>query len=282
MISRRGQSWKDADADIKSFVGEIAEAAEDLFKENLIGIYLHGSLAMDSYFRPKSDIDLLFVVDNSLKLSQRKKFSLLMAKFSDVRPTVGDIELSVITKNALLNFTHPPPYELHFSSEWKKRIENNEVNYSENRTDPDLSAHCFSIQKRGVCLAGAPIAEIFSIPFEDYKEAVLDDFKWIIEGENITESPFYCVLNCCRTLYLLAENSPNVISKSEGAKWALNNLPPAHHPLIKTALEVYQSSETVSPAERRTGGKVWDKMSLLSFRDFVTAEAKRYESGIAD
>lgn len=281
MTVRQGQSWNDCDATIKAYVNKIVETIENLLKGNLTGIYLHGSLSMGSYFPTKSDIDLLVVVNNSLTPSQRKKFSLTMNELSNVRPTIGDIELSVVTKDALLNFTHPLPYELHFSSEWKERIENDEIDYSENKTDPDLAAHCFSIQKRGICLTGQPIAEIFSTPFEYYKEAVLDDFKWIIEGENIAETPFYGVLNCCRILYLLSENSPDVISKSEGAEWAFGNLPSAYHPVIKKALEVYQSSDAVSSANRRTGGKIWDKASLLQFRDFAAAEAEKYEFEIA-
>ena len=45
----------------------VVEQYVEILKDNLVGIYLHGSLAMGC-FTKKSDIDLLVLVNNPLEL----------------------------------------------------------------------------------------------------------------------------------------------------------------------------------------------------------------------
>ncbi|QHS21759.1 nucleotidyltransferase domain-containing protein [Virgibacillus sp. MSP4-1] len=46
---------------VQSFVNQLAQIYQTQLKANLIGIYLHGSLAMGCYQPGKSDIDILAV-----------------------------------------------------------------------------------------------------------------------------------------------------------------------------------------------------------------------------
>lgn len=90
-----------------------------------------------------------------------------------------------------------------------------------------------------------------------------------IEDEHIIETPFYGVLNICRILQLINENSQTVHSKDEGGEWGLNNLPQEYHAIIQQALDAYRSSVEVSEEQRRTAGKNWNKKKLLAFRDYA-------------
>lgn len=272
-----GQSWNQCDPDLKKFVENIVTALANQLSDNLTGIYLHGSLAMGSYYRPKSDIDLLIAINKPLDPAAREKFALLVADLSHSRPTVGDIELSVITEQNAKHFVHPLPYEVHFSSEWKDKIRQAQVDFSKEETDPDLAAHYMVVRTHGICLIGKTISEVFqSNPWDAFVEAVLDDFEWIIEKENILESPFYAILNSCRTLQMLSEpESRLVLNKEEGAQWALTHLPTEYHPIIQKALAAYQSNKNVTPETRRTNGENWNFEALLKFRDFVAEEAGR-------
>lgn len=65
----RAQVWPECDEDIKKFVITLVERLRGELGNRLIGIYLHGSLAMGSYYRPKSDIDLIVVVNDRLEAS---------------------------------------------------------------------------------------------------------------------------------------------------------------------------------------------------------------------
>ena len=272
-----GQQWERCDEDIRAYVGSLVSNFGDVLEENLTGVYLHGSLASGSYHRSKSDIDLLIVVNDPLGVDERRRFALLCATLSDERPTVGDIELSVILKENALKFRHPLPYEVHYSSMHKDMIMRGVQNYSQNRTDRDLAAHCTFVKARGVRLDGAPICEVFGeVPFEDYLDAILNDLDWIFEGDNILENPYYSVLNICRVFQVLEQGEGTVPSKDEGAAWALSNLPIEHRPFIKKVLQSFQSDVLFSEAERRTAGLAWDEEEMAAFRDF--ASEWRYRS----
>ena len=44
-----------------------------ILKENLIGIYIHGSLAFKCFNWEKSDIDFLVIIKNEIKLNEKEK-----------------------------------------------------------------------------------------------------------------------------------------------------------------------------------------------------------------
>ena len=132
-----------------------------------------------------------------------------------------------------------------------------------------ISAHLMCIKRRGVCLYGEEIDNVFGdVSWDNFKRAVLYDFDWITENENICESPYYGVLNICRLLQIITENNEKYPSKYEGALWGIANLPTEYTPVIKKALEVYASAEPID-------GITWDKSALLMFRDY--ARGKLYE-----
>ncbi len=271
------QAWPGCDEDIKQFIMQLAERLKQGLGERLTGIYLHGSLAMGSYYRPKSDFDLIVVVDRRLEADLAEAVGVAVAGESARRPTTGNIELSVITAETAKRLPIPTPYEVHYSTTWHHKILNREVDYSLERTDADLASHLTYVGKRGICLYGRPIADTFGlVPRTHFMNAVLDDFEWIVEDEHIVESPYYGILNICRVLRLFSEEGEAVHSKDEGGEWGLERLPADYHPLIRQALDIYRSSEAVTEEDRKTGGKRWERAELLSFRDFARAARQSF------
>lgn len=55
-------------------LGQLTDKTRDVMRENLVGIYLHGSLAMDCFHPDKSDIDLLVVVRHRLPDKQKRRY----------------------------------------------------------------------------------------------------------------------------------------------------------------------------------------------------------------
>ena len=270
----RGQQWEDCDADIRAFIRKVVESFRERLGERLVGVYLHGSLATGCYRRAKSDVDLLVVVRDSLSVEVRRTLSLMCVALSRERPTTGDLELSVIQLDDARRFIHPLPYEMHFGSDQRTKILSGEMSYEGERRDRDLAAHCTLVRARGVCLFGAPIEETFGpVRRADFLDAVLYDFEWLVADDNILESPFYCVLNCCRVLQLLS-GSDVVANKEEGGLWGLENLPAEHRAVVRQAFACYCSSREVSEEERKRGGLDWNADALRRFRDFAAQEAK--------
>ncbi|MDD4295572.1 MAG: DUF4111 domain-containing protein [Ruminiclostridium sp.] len=269
-LAQRPQSWTDCDEEIRRYIIGLVDLFKQKLKDNLLGVYLHGSLATGSYFPPKSDIDLIIVVKQIVKSDTAKELNFYVAKYSELRPIVGSIELSVITIKTALTTPSVMPYELHYSESWHQRILDDQVEYGKQPIDPDLPAHLRCVKKRGMCLYGKPIAEVFGdVEWQSFMAAILDDFDWIVKDDNICDSPYYGVLNICRVLQVLKEDNQKELSKYEGAVWGLGNLPHEHMLIIQKALIVYASDVTICENERKTGGVDWDRTALLSFRDYA-------------
>jgi len=267
----RPQSWETLDADLRAEVERaVGEIATDLDRAGFVGAYLHGSLTTGSFYRPKSDVDILFVVDNEMPVELRERVARTFCEMSDHLPLLGDYEVSVLRRHETQNFHHPLPYELHYSHSHKGQIRNGTANFSETRTDPDLAVHCTAVRERGVVLRGEPIEKVFGpVPVDDYRASILDDLEWILQDDHLQESPFYGVLNCCRVLELEAEGWNHVFTKDEGGQWALQHLPAKHHAIVARALSCYRSPEPVPESERRTDGHGWDDEALSQLRDYV-------------
>ena len=86
--------------------------------EGVAAILLHGSLATGSFFRPKSDVDLLVVVEHALSDSTRRSLAVDLVELFHRRPILGGIEVSAVTRLSLEFLPHPMPYEFHFSEKW--------------------------------------------------------------------------------------------------------------------------------------------------------------------
>ena len=268
----RPQGWATVDEDLRSFVEAVTRAVvADLEPAGWVGAYLHGSLAMGSLYRPKSDLDLLFVVEARLPPDRRRAVAQTLCDRSDERPIVGDLEVSVLRRADTLRYREALPFEVHYSERWKRAIRAGAVDYTLDRADPELAVHCTAARARGVRLGGAPIGDVFGpVPIEANRAAILDDLAWILAGDHIIESPFYGVLNCCRVLALdAAYGWDQVLSKDEGGEWALANLPEALRPTVAQALACYRSPEPVPSDQRHTDGHDWDAPPLLQFRDHV-------------
>jgi len=237
--------------------------------DRLVGVYLHGSLAMGCYYRPKSDVDLLVVCAGGLPSGTRREVARRLLAASGRRPTVGDLEASIIGLSGAQRFTHPSPYEVHFGTNLAQAVREDRFDFSVDRTDPDLAAHCTVIRQRGVRLRGAGIAEVFGpVPPGAYLAAIDDDLAWILEGERILGSPYYGVLNACRVLMVRGHGHHLVPTKEEAGVWAIGYAPAAHLPLIGRCLDCYRSGATVTGEERPTHGHNWDERALLAFRDW--------------
>jgi predicted nucleotidyltransferase len=255
----RAQGWTDVDADVRAWVDAIVDTLHEV--DGLLGVYLHGSLAMGSFFRPKSDLDLLVVVRTSLEAGRRPELAQALLRLFDDRPIVGGLEVSVVLRRSVAVFEHPAPYELHFSEAWADEVRAGGCGPS--GTDPDLAAHCAVLRSRGIALAGPPPQTVFGeVPRDAYLDAILDDLRWILDVGIVT-SPYYGVLNICRCAQVLLGDAELPPSKDEAAVWALAQLPEQHAGTIADALACYRSAAAVPADQRRHHGHRWDEPPLL-------------------
>ena len=225
---------------IEGFVGQ----TRIILNDSLTGIYLHGSAVMGCYNPGKSDIDLLIFVNRALDNPVKRQFMDMVFQYNLMAPGKG-IEMSIIRGNVCNPFIYPTPYELHFSEmhiDWYKKDPEDYV-LRMNGTDKDLAAHIMVLKRRGKCLCGAPVNEVFAeVPAQYYLDSVMGDID--NAAEEIADNTMYLTLNLCRVLAYKEEGL--ILSKKEGGEWALSNTPEEYHQFIRDALNEYSRGVKIS------------------------------------
>jgi predicted nucleotidyltransferase len=212
----------------------------DLFKEemgnNLVGIYLHGSLAMGCFHPTKSDIDFLVVAEKELTAEVKKSIAKKLLSLDEELPNSGGLEMSIVLERYLKPFVHPTPFEFHYSALHREKYSKDENYICGGLEDPDLAAHIVVTYHRGITLYGKPIKKVFRpVPKQYYIQSILSDVENAKAA--ISESPVYYTLNLCRVLYFLKHGI--ISSKKEGGEWAVTSLPAKFRRLVLECLNQY-------------------------------------------
>jgi predicted nucleotidyltransferase len=229
---------------IRDLLCRIGERFQQLLGENLIGVYLHGSLAFNCFNPETSDIDFLVVVQDRLDAATKRRIANELIALSRDAPRKG-LEMSIVTQASLRDFRYPTPFEFHFSNDWINRYKADEVDLEAERDDPDLAAHVTVVRERGMRLAGAPIEEVISpIPRHAYLQSIANDAEYA--SRNLASDPVYGVLNLCRVLAFIHDG--RITSKAEGGRWAVRRLPASFVPLARAALDAYAQADPMRHA----------------------------------
>ncbi len=228
---------------LKMITEKFVKQSKNILRDNLVGLYLHGSAVMGCFNEKTSDIDLLVVIHHDMSEEEKRRYMNMVVELNTLAPTKG-IELSIIKKSICKPFVYPTPFELHFSIAHLEWYKHNPQDYvlKMNGTDKDLAAHITILYHRGLCLWGEEIHDVF----EPVGEKVYFDSIWYdIEcaEEDILENPVYVILNLCRVLAFKKEKL--ILSKQEGGIWGLAHVPETYSKLIQQALDEYASISTI-------------------------------------
>lgn len=256
-----GFSWNNCPSQVKEFVLILHKETAQILQNNIIGFYLHGSLAMGGFNPNSSDIDLLAVTKDTLKAETKRKIAQILLSYSN---SPFPIEISFIQSKQLENWRHPCQFDFHFSEMWRKRYEkdlimgtNKYLNEKMN-TDPDLAAHITIMNSSGICIEGAPIADVFPIiPRADYISSIMGDFQDCLI--NIEKDPIYCILNLIRVYRYLKEGV--ISSKQEAGQWGMSALPKEMQMTIKKAADLYEGKKK---------GYQFHREELLTVKNFFS------------
>ncbi len=241
---------------VQQILDRIITSYQEILKQNLMGIYLHGSLAMGCFNPASSDVDFLVVVKGKPVFKELRELVDVLLELSPNGPKKG-FEMSVLLEDDVKNFKYPTHFVLHYSEAHQDRYETQPDYICGGFEDPDLAAHITLLRERGVSLAGKPIDEVFqAVPKKYYIESIMQDI--ISSREGILTTPVYYILNLCRVLSFLKDDK--VRSKKEGGEWAEDSLPLRYRDVVRSALNEYcDSGNTMSIESER----------LIDFADFM-------------
>ncbi|MEG2017563.1 MAG: DUF4111 domain-containing protein [Clostridium sp.] len=228
---------------IDKVLTEIARQYESILGNNLVGIYVHGSLAFGCFNSRKSDIDFIVVVNRKPAIEEKEAMIKLLLELSSEVPEKG-FEMSVVLAEVCERFIYPTPFELHYSAMHMQWCKEDLRKYCTTMkgTDKDLAAHFTVIKTVGYVIAGQPIAKVFGeVPRSAYLDSIELDVKNAVE--EIYETPVYIILNLCRVLAFKKDGL--ILSKEQGGIWGMKNLDEKYEPLITEALKAYRDEENV-------------------------------------
>jgi streptomycin 3"-adenylyltransferase len=222
--------------------------------KRLIGVYLHGSLAMGSFQPARSDLDLIAATDAPPSPEAKRSLAQGLLRLSGAPHPV---ELHVCERAALQPWRHPCPFAFHYSEGWRASYEAAFAGGDRPEAappvlerlaalpafaggaDPDLAAHVRVVRERGVALRGPGVDETFpQVPDADYRAAIFADVD--VPFRDVSKQPVYYVLNWLRALRFVADGA--VVSKEEAGVWGMTAMP-LHIEVVADALKLYRRAE---------------------------------------
>lgn len=263
--------WNNAPEGTQRQIDYFVKGCQSIIEGELVGVYLHGSLAMDTFNPRHSDVDLLVVTREPLSVSNQ--YLIAAELLFIISPHPSPIEVTYLNKDQLANWQYPTPFDFHFSETWRdqyaKDLKSGEwKNWGQSEKQaPDLAAHIAIVNHFGEVLFGEDIRSVFpNVPEEDFYASILDDYRDI--RQHLHRNPVYSVLNMCRVLQSLEEHS--IGSKLAGGIWGRANFPVEHHTLIEEAITHYKadSAEDLYPL---------DADALEAFATYVDARLHRQQ-----
>jgi len=229
-------------------VSTVRDGLLNTLEDNLVGVYLHGSLTFGCFNPRRSDVDLLAVTAQSLSLNEKRQLAELLLTYSVpfYPPSVTrPIEISLLHMEQHCPWQYPTPFDFHYSEQHRERytveLANGEWQHwnDSTSTDPDLAAHITIILTNGICLYGESIDNVFpGVPQADYVASLLSDARGALHY--LAANPVYSVLSLCRVAAFMTDGL--ICSKDSGAIWALDRLPAAQRSVTQQALAIYRGT----------------------------------------
>ena len=229
--------------EINQTLSELHQRAESILLDNFVGMYLYGSLAMDSFQPIRSDIDFVVIVfeplDNgTINALETMHQELLITENKWVKKLEGAYIPKHVIRGRSDNHAEVPTL--------------NEGNFYLARLGSDWDIHRYVLREYEAIISGpSPRDFIDPVSIDQIKLAIREvlDNWWLpmLEDPARLERPGYqpfAVLSMCRTLHTL--NTGTLASKSDAANWAIEMLDEDWVRLIRQALKWGEGDEIES------------------------------------
>lgn len=240
------KNYKTLPSDVKEQISNVTDTWLKCIGESVIGIYLHGSIALNCFVEGVSDIDILIICDRQLSRDERLFISKNIIEI-DCKPS--HLEMSTVWINDLNSWKYPTPCQFHYSDTWAEHYRNllngnikDSFIVDEDFCDADIACHAHLTNQSGICIYGMPIKEVFPvIPETDF---------WNSISSNITEydfqayNPRYFSSNVLILGRILSyKKEKRILSKYEGGLWTLDYVPERFRYIIDNAIKEWYSEE---------------------------------------
>jgi len=223
--------------DVNEILNSLTERIASILGEDLVGVYLTGSLLYGDFNPENSDIDLLALIINPVsqeKLEALKKMHLDVERNNN--KWANRIECSYVPLEMLSSIL-PPKAPRPYIGEG--------IFYPEAPYGNEWIINQYLLYNHGISLSGPNFKTLVKpIDIEDVRKACIRDLfeEWapkIIDPEWLNNSHYqsYIVLNLCRILYTVMNHGTT--TKKVSAAWVKMEFAPQWTNLIQTAEDWY-------------------------------------------
>jgi predicted nucleotidyltransferase len=142
-------------AAVREQLDRLTRDLRDALADELVGVYLHGSLVLGCFNPQRSDIDVIAVTRRAITGEKRNALGALMLRSSGQkerpRQAPFPLEMSLLTAEQLRPWRYPTPFDFHYGESQRRRFTAGEFNplWAE---DYDLAAHVTVLREAGVTL----------------------------------------------------------------------------------------------------------------------------------
>ncbi len=212
-------NWTNSSKVIKAQVNTVQMELQRLLGQNLLSIYLHGSLALGGFQPSRSDIDLIVVNAQKMDVETKREVMISLLRISRMP---CPLEVYFLVEQDIMPFQHPLPYDLHYNEKWREQYEqelrddtwkhwNDAIQH-----DPNLTISIRVLHGCSICLYGKHISETTpEVPEEAFRDTLIKDA--LAELQQRRQDPISFVLNACRVLAYLHDGA--ILAKDEGGLW---------------------------------------------------------------
>lgn len=219
---------------IAAMLEELARRVVVVLGRELVGVYVHGSLAYGGFRPGRSDVDFLAVTQRDLSEGMVRSLAVMHAAFRRAGHAGAErLEGSYIPRAALRRYDPTRAWHPALRMDGAFAIDHH-------TSDWVIQRHL--LRCHGVPMLGPPLAPLIDpvSPRElqsaaravllEWWRPMLDD-PWRLRDR---EYQAYAVLTMCRALYTIERGE--VATKAESARWAMGVLDPGYRSLIERAL----------------------------------------------
>lgn len=240
------KSYETLSRNVKEQIEKVKNIWLKYIGKSIIGIYIHGSIALNCFVEGISDIDILIVCSRKINREERLLISKNIMEV-DCRPC--HLEMSVLWINDLNPWTYPTPCQFHYSdtcTEHYKNLLNGSIKNSfivdEDFWDTDIACHVHLTNQSGICIYGKPVKDVFPvIPEKDFWDSISNN---ITEYNFETNNPRYFASNILILGRILSyKKEKRILSKYEGGIWTLHYVPEKLRYIIDNAMKEWYFEE---------------------------------------
>jgi hypothetical protein len=232
--------------DVNALLDNLLAGIQQVLAEDLVGLYLRGSLATGNFVPEASDLDVLAVTEQPVDDAQFQALAAMHARLAALPNAYANrLEIAYVDRAALKRFTpgvRHPTLGQGEALAWTEHHEN-------------WILERWTLREHGVALLGPDLrALIEPITPDEMRAAVRmrlgdwvewamdpDDPDWLLPRAHKA----YVVETMCRALYTLVYGE--LSSKKRAVEWALEALPEPWHSTVERS-RAWCGDDTVDPA----------------------------------